>query len=113
MAPKTAEQRYRLAHAAGRDAANRQMREAGRTTWSEDDYALATRTMLQLQISTAETRPRLNPAAVSLGRLGGTARAAAMTPAQRQAAAQKAAQAPRIKRGWPKGKPRPSRDPLA
>ena len=39
---------YELAHAAGTDAANRQMRKAGRTAWSEDDYNLACRTMNEL-----------------------------------------------------------------
>lgn len=32
---------YKLAMAAGRDAGNRNMRRAGRTTWNEDDYAVA------------------------------------------------------------------------
>lgn len=40
-----------------------------------------------------------NPAAVSLGRLGGTARASALTPAQRSEIARKAGE----KGGWPKG----------
>ena len=31
----------KLAYAAAHDAANRQMRAAGRNTWSEDDYGLA------------------------------------------------------------------------
>jgi hypothetical protein len=32
---------YKLAMAAGRDAANRQMRKAGRTAWNEDDWNTA------------------------------------------------------------------------
>lgn len=35
---------YHLAMAAGQDAANRQMRKAGRTAWSEEDYNLAAAT---------------------------------------------------------------------
>jgi hypothetical protein len=31
----------KIARAAGADAANRQMRKAGRTIWSDEDYALA------------------------------------------------------------------------
>lgn len=48
-----------------------------------------------------------NPAAVSLGRLGGEARASALTPAQRSAIAKKAGKAG----GWPKGKKRGPRKP--
>jgi hypothetical protein len=43
-----------------------------------------------------------NPAAVALGKLGGTARAAKMTPEERSAAASKAGKLG----GWPKGRPR-------
>jgi len=44
-----------------------------------------------------------NPHAQALGRLGGLARAASLTPAQRRKAAAKAGKhCP----GWPKGKPR-------
>ncbi|MGI4756061.1 MAG: hypothetical protein ACRYGF_04340 [Janthinobacterium lividum] len=32
---------YRIAHSIGVDAANQQMRDQGRTVWSEDDYNLA------------------------------------------------------------------------
>ena len=32
---------YDLAHAAARDAANRHMREHGRTSWNQDDYNVA------------------------------------------------------------------------
>jgi hypothetical protein len=39
---------YALAMAAARDAANRQMRAAGRTAWSEDDYELACATFERL-----------------------------------------------------------------
>jgi hypothetical protein len=39
---------YKLAHAAGWDAANRQMHAAGRTTWNEEDFNLAARTMNEL-----------------------------------------------------------------
>jgi hypothetical protein len=39
---------YKLAHAAGMDAANRQMRENGRSAWNEDDYNLAAATMNRL-----------------------------------------------------------------
>ena len=44
-----------------------------------------------------------NPNAVALGSLGGTARAAKLTPEQRSEAARKAGQA---SKGWPLGKPR-------
>ncbi|MEQ1888635.1 MAG: hypothetical protein ABL951_05575 [Alphaproteobacteria bacterium] len=36
-----------LARAAATDAANRAMRKAGRTAWSEDDYDLAQQTFLR------------------------------------------------------------------
>lgn len=36
---------YRIAHSAGMDAANRQMRAAGRTAWNERDAALAAATL--------------------------------------------------------------------
>ena len=36
---------YRIAHAAGTDAANRQMRAAGRDTWNQEDAALAAATL--------------------------------------------------------------------
>jgi hypothetical protein len=32
---------YQIAMAAGQDAGNRSMREAGRTAWNEDDYNTA------------------------------------------------------------------------
>lgn len=32
---------YKLAMAAGQDAGNRSMRAAGRTSWSEEDFAAA------------------------------------------------------------------------
>jgi hypothetical protein len=35
------ETRYKLAHAAGWDAGNQSMRQAGRTAWSEADYEAA------------------------------------------------------------------------
>ena len=35
-----------LCHALGTDAANRQMRKAGRKAWSEDDHALAVETTM-------------------------------------------------------------------
>lgn len=37
-------------HAAGTDAANRQMRKAGRTKWSENDAALACETTMRLVV---------------------------------------------------------------
>lgn len=37
-----------LAHAAANDAANRQMRRAGRTAWSAEDFDLAVNTFEQL-----------------------------------------------------------------
>ena len=39
---------YRIAHALGSDAANRQMKEAGRTGWNEEDYILAAATLSRL-----------------------------------------------------------------
>ena len=38
----------RMAHAAAMDAANRQMRSAGRTAWSADDLDLAVETFSKL-----------------------------------------------------------------
>jgi len=35
----TDSQAYRIAHAAGWDAGNRSMVKAGRTAWSDEDYA--------------------------------------------------------------------------
>jgi len=37
-----------LAWAAATDAANRRMRQQGRTAWDEDDYALAVATLSRL-----------------------------------------------------------------
>ena len=37
-----------LSHASGTDAANRQMRSAGRKRWSVEDYNLAVRTQARL-----------------------------------------------------------------
>jgi hypothetical protein len=37
-----------LARAAGQDAANASMRDAGRTSWSEEDYNVAVATMNRL-----------------------------------------------------------------
>lgn len=39
---------YKLAMAAGRDAANRRMRKAGRTKWTRGDYNEAARTFARL-----------------------------------------------------------------
>jgi hypothetical protein len=39
---------YAIAHAAGRDAANRQMRANRRTAWSLEDYNLACRVMANI-----------------------------------------------------------------
>ena len=36
---------YRIAHSLGADAANRQMRQEGRTVWNEEDYNLAAATL--------------------------------------------------------------------
>lgn len=52
-----------------------------------------------------------NPAAVSLGRLGGTARAAALSPARRSEIATKAVAARKTAKGWPKGQKRPPKPP--
>ena len=38
----------RIARAAAKDAANRQMRAEGRTVWNKDDYELAVRTFNRL-----------------------------------------------------------------
>ena len=35
---------YKIAMAAGQDAANRHMKKAGRTAWDESDYAVACET---------------------------------------------------------------------
>jgi len=35
---------YKIAMAAGQDAANRQMRANGRTEWNDEDYAVAVET---------------------------------------------------------------------
>lgn len=44
-----------------------------------------------------------NRAAVSLGRLGGKARAVALSPAERAQIATKASAARKSRKGWPKG----------
>lgn len=54
-----------------------------------------------------------NAAAVALGKLGGTARAATLTPEQRQAIAAKASASRAVKAGWPKGKKRGPRNTKA
>jgi hypothetical protein len=71
-----------LARAAAMDAANRQMRAAGRSAWSEDDYRLACATLGRLQpltftdmIPAMDTPKKKNPAAVALGKLGGKVKA--------------------------------------
>lgn len=46
--PKPIEATYAMAHAAARDAANRKMRAAGRTSWSRADYNEATRVFNKL-----------------------------------------------------------------
>lgn len=43
------EMNYTFAMAIGKDAANRQMRKAGRTKWSVADYNLACRTVEKLR----------------------------------------------------------------
>ena len=48
-----------------------------------------------------------NPAAVSLGRLGGLRRAQTMTPEARQEQASKASNARTVRKGWPLGRPSP------
>ena len=42
-----------LIYAAGKDAADRQMRAAGRTTWNEQDYRLACTTLNLLALRVA------------------------------------------------------------
>jgi hypothetical protein len=39
---------YKIAMAAGRDAANRQMKAAGRTSWNEDDWNAAAKVTEEL-----------------------------------------------------------------
>jgi hypothetical protein len=39
---------YRIAMAAGRDAADRNMKAAGRTRWSEEDWNVAAETVARL-----------------------------------------------------------------
>lgn len=41
MKTYTKKELYRLAMAAGQDAANRRMKKEGRTEWSDEDYAEA------------------------------------------------------------------------
>ena len=48
---------YRTAMAAGEDAANRQMRKAGRTKWSRADYNIAARTFNRLYPVGSERNP--------------------------------------------------------
>ena len=47
---------YDLAMAAGRDAANRQMRAAKRTAWNEDDYNRAVEVFWQLYCDKEQSR---------------------------------------------------------
>jgi hypothetical protein len=51
---------YQIAHSAGIDAANKQMRLAGRTAWNEEDAALAANTFNQLYPLCAE-HPGVEP----------------------------------------------------
>ena len=44
MTRYTPQELYKIGTAAGQDAANRSMRKAGRTAWSEDDFAVAVET---------------------------------------------------------------------
>ena len=53
---------YRIAYSLGLDAANRQMSQAGRTAWNEDDAALASHT-LNTYFPLCNELPGINPAA--------------------------------------------------
>jgi len=53
-----------------------------------------------------ETEKTKNPAAVELGRLGGKARAAALTAARRAEISRLAVMSRQVHKGWPKGKKR-------
>lgn len=48
LTPQTPRDAHRIAASAGRDAANRQMRAAGRSAWSRADAALAADEMMRL-----------------------------------------------------------------
>lgn len=48
---------YELAMAAGRDAANRNMRKAGRSVWNEDDYNVAIDTYTRLMVPLDTPKP--------------------------------------------------------
>jgi hypothetical protein len=52
------------------------------------------------------TEKTKNPAAVELGRLGGKARAAALTAARRAEISRLAVMSRNVHKGWPKGKKR-------
>ena len=52
----------RIAYSLGLDAANRQMSQAGRTAWNEEDAALASRT-LNTYFPLCNELPGINPAA--------------------------------------------------
>lgn len=54
-----------------------------------------------------------NPAAVALGKLGGTARAAKLSPAELSASGKHAVQARKVHKGWPLGVKRGPRKPKA
>lgn len=55
-------------------------------------------------------RPK-NPAAVSLGRLGGVARAGVLSDGRRKEIATVASRARKAHKGWPKGRKRGPRPP--
>lgn len=58
---------YRIAHSAGMDAANQQMRTAGRTRWSKEDAAIGAATLRQLFPLCAEL-PGIEPELCGCGR---------------------------------------------
>jgi hypothetical protein len=51
---RAARARIEIARSVGQDAADRQMRKAGRTSWNRADYNLAARTMNRLIRESAE-----------------------------------------------------------
>ena len=57
---------YQIAMAAGQDAGDRSMREAGRTSWNDEDWNAACSTMLACYQPTPNRRKAVRPIPISV-----------------------------------------------
>ncbi len=64
---------YRIAYSLGLDAANRQMQQAGRSAWNEDDASLAAQT-LNLHFPPCMEHPGIRPEVCGCTRCNGALR---------------------------------------